>query len=147
MTKQNKKMGIGFGVMILRDGKVLLGKRHEDPKKASSFLHGEGSWTMPGGKLDFGESFEKGAEREVVEETGIKIKSLKVISVSNDIVSDAHFVTIGLLCQDFEGEAQVREPDEITEWQWFPIDQPPKPLFFPSEKILKNYLANKFYTS
>lgn len=60
-------------------------------------------------------------------------------------MNDAHFVTIGLICTDFEGEPKVMEPDEITEWRWFPIDQPPKPIFFPSEKILKNYSEKKFY--
>lgn len=51
----DKKIGVGIGIMILRDGKILLGHRHEDPKKASSLLQGQGTWTMPGGKLDFGE--------------------------------------------------------------------------------------------
>ncbi len=68
-------IGVGFGVLLLKDGKMLLGKRHEDPSKASSALHGEGTWTMPGGKLHFRESFEEGAKREVLEETGIKLTS------------------------------------------------------------------------
>lgn len=142
---EKPKVGAGFGVLILKDDRFLLGRRHEDPEKASSLLHGEGTWTMPGGKLHFGESFEEGAAREVLEETGIKAKSLKVISVSNDIVSDAHFITIGLLCDDFDGNPRVMEPDEITEWRWFPVSQPPKPMFFPSEKVLKNYLEKEFY--
>jgi 8-oxo-dGTP diphosphatase len=142
---ENTKVGVGFGILILRGNQFLLGKRHEDPGKADSELHGEGTWTMPGGKLRFGESFEEGAAREMLEETGIKAKVLEVISLSNDTVSDAHFVTVGLLCKEFEGEPKVMEPDEITEWRWFPINQPPKPMFFPSEKILKNYLETKFY--
>ena len=60
-----KKVGVGFGVMLMKEGKVLLGKRHVDPEKADSELHGEGTWTMPGGKLEYGESFEDGAKREV----------------------------------------------------------------------------------
>ena len=46
----------GAAVMIVKDGKVLLGKRHDDPEKAGSQLHGEGTWTLPGGKVDFGET-------------------------------------------------------------------------------------------
>jgi len=145
MTEEIKKPGVGFGVMILKDNKLLLGKRHPDPEKASSLLHGEGTWTMPGGKLHFGESFEQGAIREVNEETGLDVISSKVISISNDIVSDAHFVTIGLLCSEFKGQPRVMEPDEITEWQWFPINQLPEPIFPPSEKVLKNYLEKRFY--
>lgn len=139
------KPGAGFGVMVLRDNKVLLGRRHADPVKASSKLHGEGTWTMSGGKLHFGESFEEGAARELSEETGIKTKKLKVISLTNDIVPDAHFITVGLLCEKFLGEPRVMEPDEIVEWQWFDLNSLPSPIFFPSEKIVKNYKAGVFY--
>ncbi|OIP75525.1 MAG: hypothetical protein AUK06_01660 [Parcubacteria group bacterium CG2_30_36_18] len=144
-NQSNQKPGVGFGVMILKEGKVLLGHRHENPEKASSLLHGEGTWTMPGGKLHFQEKLKEGAVREVFEETGIKVKGLEAISISNDIVQDAYFVTIGFLCKDFEGEAKVMEPDEITEWKWFDLNNLPSPLYFPSEKIIKNYLAKKIY--
>lgn len=140
-----KKPGVGFGVMILKGGKVLLGHRNENPEKASSLLHGEGSWTMPGGKLDFQEKLKSGAIREVLEETGIKVKNLRVISISNDIVTDAHFLTIGFLTEEFEGEPKVMEPDEITEWRWFDLNALPSLLYFPSEKIIKNYSAGKIY--
>lgn len=146
MEEQTKKKpGVGFGIMILREGKVLLGKRHNDPEKASSLLHGEGSWTMPGGKLDFQEEIAEGAKREVLEETGLKVNNLELISVSNDKVSDNHFVTLGFLCEDFEGESSVMEPDEITKWEWFDIKNLPDPLFPPSRKIIKNYLDKKIY--
>ncbi len=142
MNSSNKKPGVGIGAMILKNNKVLLGKRHSDSDKADSELHGEGTWTMPGGKLHFGEGFKDAVYREVFEETGIKInkENLKFVSVTNDIVKDAHFVTIGFLCEDFEGEPKVMEPDEITEWKWFELDNLPSPIFFPSEKILKNFL-------
>jgi len=142
-----RKMGIGFGVMILKNNQVLLGQRHVDPEKADSLMNGEGTWTMPGGKLDFGESFEEGAMREVKEEIDIDIKleDLKVIALNNDIVPNAHFVTIGLLCEKFDGEVKVMEPDEITRWEWFDLDNLPTPLFKPSEKVLRNYREGKVY--
>lgn len=144
---ETKKIGVGFGVLIIKDNKVLLGQRHIDPAKADSEMHGEGTWTMPGGKLHFGESFEQGAQRELMEETGMttSIEDLTVISLTNDMVPDAHFVTVGLLCTKFQGEPQVMEPDEITKWQWFPLDALPTPLFKPSEKVLKNYTDKTFY--
>jgi len=144
---ENRKMGIGFGIMMFKNNQVLLGQRHDDPEKASSLLHGQGTWTMPGGKLDFGEDLKQAAIREVLEETGIEIKkeNLKLISLTNDVVSDAHFVTVGFLCQEFEGEAKVMEPDEITKWQWFDLNDLPQPMYFPSEKIIKNYLAKEIY--
>lgn len=146
-SNTNKKVGVGFGVMMLKDGKVLLGQRHYDPQKADSELHGEGTWTMPGGRLEYGESFEEGAKREVDEETGIKLLEAKVICVNNDKNEHAHFITIGLFSDKFTGEPQVMEPDEITQWQWFPLDQLPNPLYFPSAKVLDNYKQNLFYIS
>lgn len=136
-----RKPGVGVGIMFLKEGKVLLGKRHFDPARADSELHGEGTWTMPGGKLHFHEELEGAAYREVLEETGVTIdqKKLKMISVTNDIVKDAHFVTIGFLCEDFRGEPKIMEPDEITEWRWFALDKLPRPIFFPSRKILNQY--------
>lgn len=145
MEEKNKKMGIGVGVMILKDNKVLLGKRHDDPNKASSLLNGAGTWTMPGGKLDFGESFEDCAKRETEEETGIKLNSLKVICVNNDVVDEAHFVTIGLFSDHFVGEPKVMEPEKITEWTYFDLDKLPSPMYFPSVKLLENYKQNRFY--
>lgn len=148
MNNLIKHPRVGVGVILLRDNKILLGKRNENPAKADSLLHGEGTWTLPGGKLDFGENIEDCACREVLEETSIKINkdNIKIISVTNDIVKDAHFVTIGFLCEDFEGEEKVMEPDEITEWRWFDINNIPNHMFFPSEKAIKNFInkENKF---
>ena len=145
--EEKKKVGVGFGVMILKDGKLLLGKRHEDPEKASSLLNGAGTWTMPGGKLDFGETFEEGAKREVLEETGITINKTDVICVNQDIIETAHFITIGLFSDAFLGEPKVMEPDEITEWRWFDLNNLPSPIYFPSAKVLENYKQKKFYIS
>jgi 8-oxo-dGTP diphosphatase len=146
MNKE-RKIGIGCGVMILKDGKVLLGKRNDDSEKADSELCGEGTWTMPGGKINFGESFEQAAIREAEEETGLKINKdkIKVISLTNDIAENAHFVTIGFLCDGFDGKPQVMEPDEIVRWDWFSLGNLPNPLFSPSEKILKNFIDKIIY--
>ncbi len=144
---ENTNVGVGFGVMILREGKVLLGQRHVDPVKASSELHGEGTRTMPGGKMHFHESFEEWISRETLEETGLKINkdTIKVISITNDIVPDKHFITIGFLAEDVEGEPQVMEPDEITKRERFDLNELPTPIFFPSEKVIKNYLTGTIY--
>jgi 8-oxo-dGTP diphosphatase len=132
-------------VLLLRGNKLLLGRRGEDPEKADTEFHQEGTWTLPGGKIEYGESFEDAARREVLEETGIALSKVRVICVNNDRNEYAHFVTIGMLAEEFSGEAKVMEPDEITEWRWFDLKGLPKPVYFPSEKIINNYLQNKFY--
>jgi 8-oxo-dGTP diphosphatase len=140
-----KYPGVGFGVMIVSDGKMLLGKRHSDPKKADSLLHGEGTWTFPGGKLDFHEKLHEGARREVKEETDLEVRKLDVMSVTNDMAHDNHFVTIGFLCRDFTGHPKILEPDEITEWKWFPVGKPPENMFLPTRKMWKSYMKKEIY--
>lgn len=138
---------VGVGIMLLKDGKVLLGKRHDDAGKASSDLHGEGTWTMPGGKLDFHETLIDGALRELAEEIGVKLpkESLDVLCVQDDMVPDNHYVTIGFVCRNFEAEPKVMEPEEITEWRWFDFNALPEKVYAPSAKMIKAYLAGKLY--
>ena len=60
---------------------LLLGLRNTDEKLADSELHEEGTWTMPGGNIEYGETFEEAGTREAKEETGIDVKDLEVICV------------------------------------------------------------------
>ncbi|MDD5417252.1 MAG: NUDIX domain-containing protein [Candidatus Aenigmarchaeota archaeon] len=136
--------GAGLGIMLVRDDKILLGKRTDDVSKGTSELKGEGTWTLPGGKLHFKESFEDALVREVNEETGIDLISFEIICVSNEIAGEKHFVTIGAVSEEFEGEANLMEPEEITEWQWFSLDELPEKLFIPSKNIIENYKEGTF---
>jgi len=97
--------------------------------------------------MDFGETFEETARREVKEETDIDLKKLEVICINNERIKGVHFVTVGMYSENFDGEAQIIEPDEIVEWQWFLLDKLPSPLYFPSKKIIANYKQKKFYVS
>lgn len=140
------KMGIGVGVVVLNEkNELLLGLRNEDEKKADSELHGEGTWTMPGGKLEFGETFEEAAIRELKEETDLNATDIQVFCMNNDRNQYAQFVTIGLIAKEYNGKVKTMEPDEITDWKWFPLDNLPKNLYMPTRKCLQNYLAGKFY--
>ena len=140
------KMGIGVGVIVLNEKKqILLGLRNEDEKKADSELHGEGTWTMPGGKLEYGESFEEAGVRETKEETDLNVTDIEVFCMNNDLNKHAQFVTVGLIAREYNGEVKVMEPDEIVDWKWFDLDNLPKNLFMPSRKCLQNYFDGKFY--
>jgi 8-oxo-dGTP diphosphatase len=144
-AEQKKRVGAGCGVILMREGKILMGKRHENPDKAGSAFRSSGTWALPGGKIEWGESFEECAIREVKEETGIQIKNPKVISLHTCKNEFAHFVTIGLVAGEWEGEAKVVEPDEMTEWGWFDINDLPHPRYFPSFMVIENYLKKEFY--
>lgn len=145
MSEEKKRVGAGFGVILEKDGKILMGLRHTDPDKADSAFRSSGEWTLPGGKLEWGESFEEGAIREVKEETDIDIKNPQVISVHNCKNEHAHFMTVGLITHEWQGEPKVTEPDEIVEWQWFSLEGLPDKIYFPSQEVIENYLEKKFY--
>jgi ADP-ribose pyrophosphatase YjhB (NUDIX family) len=131
--------------MITRDNKLLLGHRNVNPKTADSELHGEGTWTLPGGGIKYGESFEEAGIREAKEETNLDVDDLKVICVQSDKNEYAHFVSTGMIANKVSGEVKVMEPDEITKWEWFEIDNLPNNIFFPSKKTIERYKDGLFY--
>lgn len=139
------KPGLGVGVMILKDNKVLLGLRNPDKVKASSELKGEGTWTMPGGKVEFMEKIVDAAKRELEEETSLIAKDLKLICVSDDMTDTAHYVTAGFLVNCYEGEIKAMEPETILEWKWFDIDNLPENMYKPSKVVIEKYLNNIIY--
>ena len=125
---------VGVGVIIIKDNKVLLGKR-----KGS---HGAGSWSFPGGHLEFNEEIEECAVREVREETGIEIKNIRRLTFTNDIFEKEkkHYVTLFVISDYASGKVKVMEPEKCEKWEWFEWDKLPKPLFIPIQNLLKqNY--------
>lgn len=113
---------VGIGVMIMKDGKVLLGKR-----KGS---HGAGEYAWPGGHMEYMESFEGCAKRETLEETGMEIENVRFLRLSNlKTYAPKHYVDIGLIADWKQGEPKVMEPDKMEEWGWYDIDTLPSPLF------------------
>lgn len=120
---QDKNVRVGIGVLLVREGKVLLGQRIGS--------HGADTWGLPGGHLDFGETFEDCAIRETKEETNLTIADLKCVAVTNDLFvkEDKHYVTLFLKAGQIEGELKLNEPEKCLSWQWFDWHDLPEPLF------------------
>lgn len=119
---ENQRPRVGVGVVVTKQDKVLLGKR-----KGS---HGTGKWSLSGGHLEFGESIEECAKRELLEETGLKAISLELGPWTNDLMEDNnHYVTLFVFVSEFAGIPQLLEPDKCEGWKWFAWDQLPSPLF------------------
>jgi mutator protein MutT len=83
---------VGVGAIIIRDGKILLEKRKNEP--------GKGKWSIPGGLVELGESLEETVLREVKEETGLDVEKPELIDVVSNIDLDEdnrikyHFVIV-----------------------------------------------------
>jgi 8-oxo-dGTP diphosphatase len=115
---------VGIGVLVFKDGKILLSKRKG--------AHGAGEYAFPGGHLEYMESFAECARREVKEETGMEIDDIKFQFVGN--VKDyapRHYVHIGLTSEWKSGEPKVMEPDKSESWDWYDLENLPEPLFAP----------------
>ena len=124
--------------MILRDGKVLLGMRKG--------AHGAGEYAWPGGHMEYMESFEGCARREVKEETGMEIENVRFLRLMNlKDYAPKHYVDIGLIADWKSGDPQVLEPDKVDSWEWYDMDNLPEPLFstlpsyFEAFKTQKNF--------
>lgn len=137
----SNKPRVGLGVIIRdQDGKILIMKRLGSHAPV---------YSIPGGSLERGETFEQGAIREMDEELGITIKKPKVIAVTNNLetyqAEGLHFISIILLAQSFTGEPAIMEPDKCEELLWVDPTQLPQPHFDASRLGVECYLNDIVY--
>lgn len=123
---------VGIGVFIFKNGKFLMGSRKG--------AHGEGTWSIPGGHLDYGESIEEGAQREAHEETGITIEKVNIAGITNDIFSKEkkHYVTIWVTSHWKQGHPHITEPDKFIALEWRDFQSLPENLFLPWRQLMKS---------
>ena len=104
---------VGVGAVIVRDGRALIIKRANDPYK--------GQWSIPGGRVELGESLADALRREMREETGLVVDVGPVIEVFERIVRDGeqvryHFVIIDYLCSCGGGDLCAGDDAEDAVW-------------------------------
>lgn len=129
---------IGVATVIRNKHKhILLGLRRGD--------HGGGTWSLPGGHLEYGETPEECAAREIMEETGLYIqtKDLKKGPFVNNFFAESkkHYITLFFYADTFLEDAppEVREPDKCEIWKWFHPISIPFPRFPPFQNYLDHY--------
>ena len=135
---ENQRPKVGIGILIFKDGKILLGKR-----KGSN---GEGEFAFPGGHLEYMESFKDCAERELAEECGVKVKNIRFQLLANVVAyAPKHYVHIGLIADWESGEPKLLEPAKCELWAWYNIDELPTPMFEACKQSINAYNENKNY--
>ena len=122
---------VGVGVIVTRGDQVLLIERKG--------VHGQGTWSTPGGHLEYGESPEACAVRETMEETGVTIANVRALGFTNDVfeASGLHYITLWMTGEYESGEATVAAPYEVSTVGWFAWDALPQPLFLPLRQLLQ----------
>ncbi|MCM3269506.1 NUDIX hydrolase [Paenibacillus elgii] len=127
---------VAAGVIIYKDGKVLLQKRRDNH-----------CWAMHSGGVEIGEEVEETAKRELWEETGLKANDLELLGVFSGedrlytYPNGDEVYTIGIvyICRDFSGDL-LSQTNETTELKWFNIDELPDDIFPPNKKPLKAFV-------
>ncbi|OGO41458.1 MAG: hypothetical protein A2Z04_06870, partial [Chloroflexi bacterium RBG_16_57_9] len=129
---QNSKPCIG--AIVVREGKVLLAQRRDEPFK--------GYWDTPGGFLEPGEHPEQGVIREIKEETGLDIRPTYLIGMYIDTYGEDGDYTLNIyyLAEIVGGE--LRPASDVTTLAWFSPEDLPTDLAFGHEyQLLRDWLA------
>jgi len=139
MRKNTPLVGIGV-ILVNENNEILVGKR------LGSFVP---KYSIPGGALELGETFEEAAIREIKEETNLTIKNPEVIAVTNNLETyketDIHTISIIVMAKQFTGELTVMEPEKCERWFWCDPKNLPEPHFDASKFAVTCYVEKKFY--
>ena len=101
------------GVVCLRGDEVLLIKRGNPPRK--------GQWSLPGGRLEWGETLQAGALRELAEETGCQAEILGLVDVVDGVMTTRHYIMIDYAARWMAGEPVAG--DDAADARFFTLDE------------------------
>ena len=110
--------GVAVHPLVFKDKHLLLVKRAKEPSK--------GKWSLPGGRIELGETIHDAAEREVLEECSIEIEIERLYDIGESIITDTedrisyHFVLIYLLAKYRAGDIKARSDAEDVGWFTLP---------------------------
>jgi 8-oxo-dGTP diphosphatase len=124
-------IGVGVGALIQdAEGKILLAKRGAKAKNE------RGTWEVPGGGVEFGETLIEGLQREMKEELNIEIEVIDMVQVCDHILPDEkqHWVSPTYRCRIIGGTPTIMEPQKCDEIGWFTLEEASK---LPLSKITK----------
>jgi len=112
-TKAGRWPAVGVGGVIVDAGRALLVRRAKAPLA--------GRWSVPGGTVEPGEGLQEALAREVLEETGLRVRPGAVLKVFDRIERERgalrfHYVIVDYLCELLGGEARAGSDAEAVAW-------------------------------
>jgi 8-oxo-dGTP diphosphatase len=117
-------------MILVEGGKLLLIRRAREPFR--------GEWALPGGRIEDDETAEECARREMKEETGLDIETLKMTGLYSDPGRDPRkIIAAAFIVRRTGGE--LRAGDDAGEAKWFPVNGLP-PLAADHRKIVEDGL-------
>lgn len=116
-------IGVGVGAAIFnKEGKIFITKRGREAKNE------RGKWEIPGGSVEFGETFQQAIKREIKEEHGIEIEIIELLGICDHIIPDEHqhWVSPTYISKIKKGTPKIKEPHKCEEIGWFTIEEAEK---------------------
>ena len=132
-----EQIKIGTGLIIVREGKMLITKRKGNM--------GAGSFGTLGGHVEFGEHPSDALRREAKEELDIEIGNLEFISCSSVMKYGKQYIDVSFTADIISGEPKIMEPDKIESADWYPVDSLPEPLFEYFKPVLEAWKTKQAY--
>ena len=123
------------GCLIFNENReILLQKRSDD-----------GKWGIPGGSMELGETIEETVYREVLEETGLTVKELKLFNIYSGKSQhhiypngdEVYFVNIMFKTNKYTGKLQIKD-NESTELKFFKMDEIPTDITKPCKNVIED---------
>ncbi len=116
-------IGVGVGAAIFNNkGEIFITKR--GPKAKNE----RGKWEIPGGSVEYNETFEHAIKREIKEEHGIEIEIIELLGICDHIIPDEHqhWVSPTYICKIIKGTPKIKEPDKCEQLGWFTLAEAEK---------------------
>ncbi|MGO4564643.1 NUDIX domain-containing protein [Rhizobium sp. 2YAF20] len=131
--------GLGTGLAILRNGKLLLYRRMKAPEA--------GYWNIVGGKVEHMEPAETAARREAEEETGLSVGNIALLCATEQIIADdnQHWISLIYATEEFSGEPRLAEPDKLSDFGWFGPGDLPSPLSAFTKAAIAHLCDTEFF--
>ena len=128
---------VGVGAFIAHAEELLLMRRAKPPEA--------GAWSIPGGKVEPGETLQDAAVRETREEVGLDVEVTRLLDLTQYFILDSgnHWIAPSFLCRLLGSSTKIFAGEEAQEVGWFPLNELPHPLTRTTRAALTAYYKQR----